>query len=411
MIEDTPLPFDPPTVRRDQIPDLTVIVPTINSGAYIDLVLSCYAQELVVPVTVFVDNKSEDDTLNVAMTHADRAVVIRNEHTRVGEIIEAMSRQCTTPWVLRIDDDELPSVAMMDFVRDAIRTDAVDAYCFPRYECAVSPDGNLLRHTSFNPAAHKQWRLYRADRVRYRTTGHTPGFYLEGLALADNTPPEAAMIHLDWAVHSIERRKSKIERYDAHTPNDGTKWRFQFLYEEEPCHASRFRRLYLREFDRIAGTLARRFPSLAVDPLSYNLGDTINFPGDSASNYLGRGWSHPEDWGRWANGGPAELRLALAAPPETDLTLTVCAKAFFGSGMGQQVVAVSANSELIGQWTFNDWSVGDRSLLIPNAVARRERILTLRFKIASPVAPRDIGISGDPRSLGFGLIAAKIMPA
>src|SRR5215475_926930 len=98
MIEDTPLPFDPPTVRRDQIPDLTVIVPTINSGAYIDLVLSCYAQELVVPVTVFVDNKSEDDTLNVAMTHADRAVVIRNEHTRVGEIIEAMSRQCTTPW-------------------------------------------------------------------------------------------------------------------------------------------------------------------------------------------------------------------------------------------------------------------------------------------------------------------------
>ena len=163
---------------------------------------------------------------------------------------------------------------MMDFVRDAIRTNAVDAYSFPRHHCAVSPDGRLLRHTSLNAAADKQWRLYRADRVRYRITGHTPGFYLDELILAD-APPEAAMIHLDWAVHSFERRKSKIERYDMHTPNDGTKFRSVYLYEEDPCHASRFRRLYLREFDRIAGTLAERFPDLTIVPL---LGDNMNFP-------------------------------------------------------------------------------------------------------------------------------------
>jgi len=86
-----------PNPGHAHIPDLTVIVPTINSGMYIDLILGFYAQELGVPVTVFVDDKSKDNTLGVARTYANRAVIIANESTRVGEIIEAMSRQAPRP--------------------------------------------------------------------------------------------------------------------------------------------------------------------------------------------------------------------------------------------------------------------------------------------------------------------------
>jgi FkbM family methyltransferase len=242
--------------------DLSIIVPTIDSKRYIDVILRYY-RESGIEVEVFIDSKSCDSTPEIVQAHYPPRF-IRNDATRVGEIIEAMSIAVGARWVLRLDDDELPSRAMLDFVADAITRDDADAYSFARHQCVVSKSGTLLRSTAFNPLNHQQWRLYQVDKVRYTSAGHTPGFLLDGLRLVV-APVDAAMIHLDWAVHSFDERQLKVSRYNAHTPGHGSTWESYYLFEADPVLSRSFEPLALPEFDVVARRLAERLPDLLVE--------------------------------------------------------------------------------------------------------------------------------------------------
>ena len=245
------------------INDLTILIPTWNGGKYIDIFLSYYTNVLKVPVTVVVDSKTNDNTRSVVSRWGAAVWDVHNPASRVGEIIETFSRASRTPWILRMDDDELPSSALIDFVRRAIANDDHDAYSFLRYECCVAKDGMLLRHFGFDPVTQQQYRLYRRDRVQYISAGHTPGFVLDGLRrrLADE---DAFIIHLDWAVHSREQRKNKKARYDAHTPGHGDWIPGLILYEDDPDHRAKFAPFELPEFQETARRLAHRFPGFCI---------------------------------------------------------------------------------------------------------------------------------------------------
>jgi glycosyltransferase involved in cell wall biosynthesis len=250
------------TVSRCTQRDLSIIIPTINSARYIDIILSYY-RESGLDVEVFVDSKSTDDTPGIVRGHYPPRS-IRNEATRVGEIIEAMSMATGSRWVLRLDDDELPSRAMLAFVAGAITKDDADAYSFARHQCAVSKSGRLLRSRAYNPLDHKQWRLYQVDKVQYISAGHTPGFHLDGLRLMV-APVEACMVHLDWAVHSFDERQAKVRRYDAHTTGHGSIFESYYLFETDPVLRRSFEPLRLPEFNSIARRLSERLPDLSLD--------------------------------------------------------------------------------------------------------------------------------------------------
>jgi hypothetical protein len=242
---------------------LTILIPTWNSGEYLDVFLSYYTDVLQVPVTVVVDSKTNDNTKSVAKRWAADVWDVHNPASRVGEIIETFSRACRTPWILRMDDDELPSSALIDFARRTIVNDDCDAVNFLRYECGVAQEGTLLRHLGFDPAEQRQWRLYRRDRVQYITAGHTPGFRLDGLRCGQ-ADDDAFIVHLDWAVHSRERRKNKKARYDAHTPGHGNSIPGLILYEDDPDHRAKFAPLEAPEFQETGRRLAKRFPNFCV---------------------------------------------------------------------------------------------------------------------------------------------------
>lgn len=245
------------------VDDLTILIPTWNAGDYIDVFLSYYMDVLKVPVTVVVDSKTNDNTRSIADRWASDIWTVHNPAPRVGEIIETFSRAARTPWILRIDDDELPSPALIDFVRRAIVNEDYDAYSFLRYECGVAKDGTLLRHFGFDPTEQQQWRLYRHNRMRYITAGHTPGFLVDSprFRLADE---DAFIIHLDWAVHSRDRRRSKKVRYDAHTPGHGDWIPGLILYEDDPDHRDKFAPLDVPEFRETGRRLARRFSDFCI---------------------------------------------------------------------------------------------------------------------------------------------------
>lgn len=248
-----------------QTGDLTIAIATINSARYIDIILRYY-REHGFAVKLFVDDRSLDDTWRKARELAPDAVPTSNPGGFIAEgLIEEMSRACPTKWLLRIDDDELPSLAMMDFVRNAVRSDAPDVYAFPRQQCAVSRTGALVKHGEVSPLDHRQWRLYQPARVEFTHGLHTPGIVWDEQARAVTAPMEASLIHLDWAVHSYHERRRKMERYDAHTANAGTKWRSYYLYEEEPLSPGTFSELPWPEFRQTSLEISQRFPELCLD--------------------------------------------------------------------------------------------------------------------------------------------------
>jgi hypothetical protein len=189
--------------------------------------------------------------------------MVDNPATRVGEIIERISRHCGTRWVLRIDDDELPSLQMLAFVNSVIAGDSCRAVSFERHQCVVNRSGAMLRNTRHSPVVHRQWRLYQPDAVEFHARGHTRCFELDPLSeLA--APSEAHMIHLDWVFHSREERVQKIARYDAHTPNHGTMFKDYYLGDTSPTFLDELTPLPAEEFVAVGRKMAARFPKSAV---------------------------------------------------------------------------------------------------------------------------------------------------
>ncbi|MEZ3159102.1 polysaccharide pyruvyl transferase family protein [Microbacterium sp. BWT-B31] len=390
---------------------VTIVIPTLDSAAYLDIVLDHWRSLTDLPVHVFVDGKSVDETAAVARKHAAHVHVVHNPDSVVEGLIGAVSRQLDTPWVLRFDDDELPTPALLRFVREAIGSEEVDAWAFPRYESAVSPDGALLLSTRFDPFEHRQWRLYRRDRVSYVSTIHTPGFDTDGLRL-QTAPAEAAMVHLQWAVTDAQRRSAKVERYDRRGGlAAGTGWRHLILPEEEPSWQNRFRRLYVDGFDRVAQRIALRFPALTVRYGVYRPGDGIDFRNATGAPFAVSGWSVPEDGGQWSLGATSVLRIPLSEPLVNEATLTVEAAALFDVALGAQRVGVRVNDVHVAEWTFDTWDVVPQTATIPAAVAAGSESLHVRFEIFAPVSPADLGQSADARALGMRLVSARVAPS
>ena len=107
-------------------------------------------------------------------------------------------------------------------------------------------------------------RLYQPAKVGFIGGLHTPGVVWKEEVNSVPAPVEASLIHLDWAVHSYEERRLKIERYDAHTPNAGTKWRSYYLYEEQPFSPATFHELRLPEFRQTCREISQRFEELCL---------------------------------------------------------------------------------------------------------------------------------------------------
>jgi glycosyltransferase involved in cell wall biosynthesis len=242
---------------------LCIIVPTMNAAPFIDITLSYYAN-INIPVTVMVDTKSCDSTELCAKQYAKDVKRVDNSSSVVEGMIEQLSRQAGTDWVLRLDDDELPSLAMLAQVAKLITLKDIHAAGFVRKQCAVSTEKTLLASMLHRETDHRQWRLYRPDRMRYTQNVHTAGF--EPVAKHSfAVPAEAFMVHLDWSLHDYQSRGAKVARYDAHTEGKGSMWRDFYLYEDDPNHgASQFARVDAPEFDGVCKQIADRFPGNCV---------------------------------------------------------------------------------------------------------------------------------------------------
>jgi glycosyltransferase involved in cell wall biosynthesis len=108
---------------------------------------------------------------------------------------------------------------------------------------------------------------------------------------------------------------------------------------------------------------------------------------------LGYGWSKVEDWGVWTDGG--EARVHVPAPPGSSWTMTIEGPAFGDSEVAR--VRYCAGTGPVLETTVPTGTPG------AVVVGSDGRATTIRLLLPDAVAPEMIGISADPRVLGFGL--------
>jgi len=117
-----------------------------------------------------------------------------------------------------------------------------------------------------------------------------------------------------------------------------------------------------------------------------------------ATNYLGKGFSDPENNFTWTNQETAEINIPILFK-NTDLIIIIRGKLLTPS----QTVEVIINNRTYGEIkNFNSkYIIKDKELLNQNN-------LNIKFLISKPYSPKELGINDDSRTLGFALTAISL---
>ncbi len=211
-----------------KIKNVSVIVPTLNSEKYIGRLI----ETLIInfsDIIIGVDTKSSDDTLKIVKKYPVKLIYIENksEHVENG-MIKILSEQCSNKWILRLDDDELISNQLIEFIGNGLNLLNVSCVGFHRKWCRINQaqlEWMALPDYSYD----WQWRLFRKDQVNFVHDIHTPGYFFDTSKCA---PIEACIFHLDWIYHTYQERNEKINRYESIKIGGGESVRHYYLYED-----------------------------------------------------------------------------------------------------------------------------------------------------------------------------------
>jgi hypothetical protein len=140
----------------------------------------------------------------------------------------------------------------------------------------------------------------------------------------------------------------------------------------------------------------------------FALGETIDFRDSATRDARGIGWAAREPWGTWTEGKRATMRVTLDPKPAGELTLKARARALVSDAQKVQLVDVMVNGRHLARWTFDRLEPVVQTLRIPADVLAGLTTVEIDFRIERPHSPKEMGLNGDPRGLGMGLIEARI---
>ena len=127
-----------------------------------------------------------------------------------------LNDQCTGDWILRLDDDELPSTGLIEAL-PSLMQDRLITHYWLRRRWVVGPDPSTWLA---DPPWWPDWqlRLFRNIPSIVRVPGQLHSSYVvEGEA---RYVYDGAIYHYDLVYHGLAQRQQKIERYDRLVPGN-----------------------------------------------------------------------------------------------------------------------------------------------------------------------------------------------
>jgi hypothetical protein len=202
-------------VRAGLPADLDIIVPVCNAATWLPSILDAYEHLNLDPLFI-VDQRSSDASLNILTQRSTRRILAPSgEQPTVESLLFPILHSLRSKYLLRLDDDELPSPSLLAWIRSNFHKVSEPAIALPRRWIA-RPGPDILMMTHGQPGhgylgADYQYRLFQPRKIKPVTTLHSPGFDLTEFATA---PPQAAIYHLDWIVRSYQQRQAKVATYN-----------------------------------------------------------------------------------------------------------------------------------------------------------------------------------------------------
>jgi len=432
-----------------------VVICTRDSDRWIEPFLNAYRGLGLEPLYIC-DSRSQDCTRAVLESMSAEAIEFHpyGDYAEAG-MIEFAARQAGTHWVLRLDDDEFPSKALVHWLStEGVRSPMQALNCSRRDvfrrrgRYVYSRHANRYSKIETPDYLAPHIRFFKPDRVKYNNLLHSPGFarpVIEGLA-----PEQAFFVHCNCLVHSPNERLDKLRRYEQIQPNSAWKYadeylpeifdslslreaddglaEFERLFASLPTQAenaqvdlsseerakiefetAREEKLNRKKRDHLAALLAKRAKVYRGNRIescgSYEaeLTEGILFRHPGMPSYLCEvsGLSTYEEWGRWTEGPFVEFRFAAPLPKRFLLELKVRP---FGPNKGREVGVT------VGRFTT--------SLRMSRGMARRYVIAvndhggadSISLSVPAPTSPASLGISDDTRLLGLAITWLRVKP-
>ncbi|MCB1546223.1 MAG: glycosyltransferase family 2 protein [Rhodoblastus sp.] len=236
-----------------------LFIPTRDSAAHIALFLAAYRDLGIEPLYI-VDARSVDGTADILAAQGARAVtcVPFGDFAESG-MIQRGAEAAATDWVWRLDDDEFPSRALVEWVARAEPRTPVLGVSRREIHSVGGRRAYSRWPTRLNgydqQAINYQYRIFRRDRVRYVHEVHTAGI---------EVPPDAAVlsgalftIHANCVIRGVARRLAKVRSYAG--ANEELSWAVadESLPEYLDRKLHRYRDDGLDEFSGLLSALGR----------------------------------------------------------------------------------------------------------------------------------------------------------
>jgi hypothetical protein len=214
----------------------TVVIPARDCAKWLAPLLARYAAWNVKPI-LLLDARTSDDTRDIAKKHAVRVVEITS--FQFAEGLARLTRDIVgTPWVLFVNDDELPSQDLFARLAGPPPSDEAQSVAIPRRWAWYRP-GEPLQYgksqcwpdRAGNNGADHHWSLFRPDRVVFISEMHSDGFAVDTWC---RLQPNEFIIHFEWVVRSRAQRAAKIRRYDRYQYGLGSFFANMYLPEDQP---------------------------------------------------------------------------------------------------------------------------------------------------------------------------------
>ncbi len=216
--------------------DFRIVIATRDSAKWLGSLLPWYRRLDYSPLFI-VDARTQDETRDIIRQFGFdyKEFLPRGDYPEAG-MLEFGAEQSDADWILRLDDDELPSESLLNWVQEVGVKSKNQCWFIPRRELFVR-DENIFYSRSygkyplsvFPTELHPMSRLYNRKRINFIEELHTTG--LEDLKLYNFAPSESFIIHINCLIRSFQVRLDKVRLYETIKP--GSTWQLADEYLPE----------------------------------------------------------------------------------------------------------------------------------------------------------------------------------
>jgi hypothetical protein len=238
-----------------------IVIPTRDSAVWIGTFAAAYRKANIEPLYLC-DTRSSDGTISILKSINADIVLVEPAFDRVECMLSTTKKCVQADWVIRFDDDEMPSTSLIKWLdaslpiltKPTIAFSRRDAF-FVRGQLSYSRLEDYFFYPQDPSYLGPQWRGFRPQEVEFHDQLHSPGFSASNAVFA---PPGAFFTHFDWILRSFWQRVKKIERYEAQSLGGGwglARFYLPELHTEHDLRWTPFEDDEFQTLSRVAATL------------------------------------------------------------------------------------------------------------------------------------------------------------